>query len=214
MRYTICHRINRTRVHENNSQQIDFPISVEGIIGRAYVRQEQAHLSFRHNSLVIISTPVIPIPFIDRESQAKREKLKEEIKPLSRTLKLKARAQQLVPIDVVNQGLLEGYLSRVEAPSGVYIGEGVVKNSEGTCHTYTYNTTEDELELEIQPQEIIPFEYWEFPGINSEDSETEEDGGHVDRIGKVINSLRSSPKYTRKRFSAALGKRFLGYIPY
>ena len=36
----------------------DFPISVEGIIGRAYARQQQAQLSFRHNSLVIISRPV------------------------------------------------------------------------------------------------------------------------------------------------------------
>ena len=77
----------------------------------------------------------------------------------------------------------------MEAPNGVYIGEGLVTNNEGTIHTYAYNTTEDELELEIQPQEIIPFEYWEFPGVNSEDSETEEDGGHVDRIEKVINSL-------------------------
>ena len=43
--------------------------------------------------------------------------------------------------------------------------------------------------LEKPVTEIIPFEYWEFPGVNSADSETEEDGGHVDRIGKVINSF-------------------------
>ena len=81
------------------------------------------------------------------------------------------------------------YLPRVRAPNGVYIGEGLVTNIEGTCHTYAYNTTEDKLELEIQPQEIISFNYWEFPGVNSENSEIEEDGGHVDRISKVINSL-------------------------
>ena len=48
----------------------DFPISVERIIGRAYLHQEQTQLSFRHNSLVIISRPVTPIPFIESESQA------------------------------------------------------------------------------------------------------------------------------------------------
>ena len=94
-----------------------------------------------------------------------------------------------MPIDVVNQGLPEGYLTRMEAPNGVDIGEGLATNNEGTCDTYAYNTTEDELELDIQPQEIIPFEYCEFPGVNSEDSETEEDGGHVDRIEQVIYSL-------------------------
>ena len=77
----------------------------------------------------------------------------------------------------------------MEAPNGVYTGEGLLTNNEGTCHTYVYNTTEVELELEIQPQEIIPFDYWEFPGVNSEDSEIEADGVYVDRIGKVINSL-------------------------
>ena len=38
----------------------DFPISVERIIGRGYLLQEQAQLSFRHNSFVIISIPAIP----------------------------------------------------------------------------------------------------------------------------------------------------------
>ena len=172
----------------------DFPFFFEGIIGRAYLRQGQAQLSLRHNSLVIISIPVTRIPSIDRESQAAREKLKEEIKPLSRTLKLKAYAQQLVPIDVVNQGLPEGYLPRVEAPNSIYIAEGLVTN------TYACNTTEDELQLEIQPQEIIPFEYWVFPGVNSEDSETEEDGGHVDRIGKVINTLHAAHLNTQEKY--------------
>ena len=62
-------------------------------------------------------------------------------------------------IDVVNQGLSEVYLPRVEAPNGVYIGEGLVTKNEGTCYTDAFNTTDDELELQIQPQEIIPFEY-------------------------------------------------------
>ena len=64
----------------------DFPISVDGIIGRAYLRQEQALLSFRHNSLVIISRPITPIPFVDKESQVARGKFQREIKPFSRIL--------------------------------------------------------------------------------------------------------------------------------
>ena len=54
------------------------PISVGEIIGRAYLCQGQVHLSFRHNSLAIISRPVVPIPFIDSESQAARIELKKK----------------------------------------------------------------------------------------------------------------------------------------
>ena len=64
----------------------DFPISVRRIIGRAYLRQEQVQLLFRHKSLVIISRPVTPIPFIDSESQAARNEFEKEIKPFTRTL--------------------------------------------------------------------------------------------------------------------------------
>ena len=112
---------------------------------------------------------------------------------------MKVRAQQLVPIDMVNQGLSEGYLTRVRAPNGVYIGGGLVTNNEGTCDTYAYNTTEDELELEIEQQEIIPFDYWEFPRVNFDVSEIEEEGGHVDRISKVINSLHVAQLNTQEK---------------
>ena len=35
----------------------DFPISTDGILGRPYLREEQANMSFRHNTLVAISNP-------------------------------------------------------------------------------------------------------------------------------------------------------------
>ena len=37
-------------------------------------------------------------------------------------------------------------------------------------------------------------------GVNSEDSETEEDGGHVDRIGKVINTLHVAHLNTPEKY--------------
>ena len=49
------------------------PISSDGILGRPYLRQEQAQISFRHNVLVTASNPITPIPFIDRESQEARK---------------------------------------------------------------------------------------------------------------------------------------------
>ena len=62
------------------------PISTDGILGRPYLRQEQAQNSFRHNALVTASNSITSIPFIDRESQEAKESLKPEIKPLSKIL--------------------------------------------------------------------------------------------------------------------------------
>ena len=39
------------------------PVSPEGILVRPYLRQEQAQISFRHNTLVTVSNPITPIPF-------------------------------------------------------------------------------------------------------------------------------------------------------
>lgn len=70
-----------------------FCISTGGILVRTYLRQEQAQLSFRHNTLVVISEPITPIPFIVPESQQANEILKPEIKLFSRILKLRARSK-------------------------------------------------------------------------------------------------------------------------
>ena len=61
----------------------NLPVSSNGILGRPYLRKEQAQLSFRHNTLVTISTPITPIPFIDEVSRRAKEALKYEIKHFS-----------------------------------------------------------------------------------------------------------------------------------
>ena len=73
----------------------NFPVSSNGILGRLYLRKEQAQLSFRHNTLVTISKPITPILFIDEESRRAKEALKSEIKPFSRLLKIQAGRDNL-----------------------------------------------------------------------------------------------------------------------
>ena len=96
----------------------ELPISPDGVLGRLYLRQEQAQISFRHNTLVTASNPITPIPFVDSESQEANKTLKSEIKSFARILKIKARTRQPIAIDVSNSDVHQGYLPRVDTPEG------------------------------------------------------------------------------------------------
>ncbi|XP_043465818.1 uncharacterized protein LOC122500787 [Leptopilina heterotoma] len=75
------------------------------ILGRPLLREERASVSFFYNALVTQSKPVDPIPFIDPESNKEKIKLKKEVKPVPRILRIKARTKQIVSIPVINEDL-------------------------------------------------------------------------------------------------------------
>ena len=100
----------------------NFPITSDGILGRPYLRQEQSELSFRHNTMVTKSRPVTPVRFIDEESTEAKRALRHEIKPFKRILKVQARTQRVVPVDVVNPDVTDGYLPKIDTPKGLFMG--------------------------------------------------------------------------------------------
>ena len=151
-----------------------FPVSSDGILGRPYLRKEQAQLSFRHNTLVTISKPITPVPFVDEQSRRAKEALKSEIKPFSRILKIQARTRQAVPIDVINSEVTEGYLLRINTSPGLYMGEAIVTNREGISHVLAINTTDEDIDFEVPPQEVFPYDIYEFPGNDTSSSESED----------------------------------------
>ena len=130
--------------------------------------------SFRYNTLVTVSNPITPIPFVDAESQEASKALKSEIKPFARILKIKARTRQPIAIDVSNSEIHQGYLPRIDTPEGLYIGEAAVTAQDGKCHVLAINTTEQDIEFNVPPQEIIPFDFCRFPGEKFSESETED----------------------------------------
>ena len=148
-------------------------ISPDGILGRPYLRQEQAQIFFYHNALVTASNPITLIPFIDRESQEARESLKTEIKPFSRILKIRARKTQPIAISVTNPEVAEGYLPKLDTPERLNLGEVAVSTHNGVWHAIAINTTKYDIDIEIAPQEVIPFDFYTFSGEDSSDSELE-----------------------------------------
>ena len=152
----------------------ELPISPDGILGRPYLQQEQARISIEHNTFVTISNPIPPIPFVDAELQEANSVIKSEIKPFARILKMKARTRQPIAVDVSNSGTHQGYLPRIDTPEGLYIGEASVTAQDSKCHVLAIKTTEQDIEFNVPPQEIIPFYLCRLPGEESSESEIED----------------------------------------
>ncbi|XP_043481107.1 uncharacterized protein LOC122510488 [Leptopilina heterotoma] len=85
----------------------------------------------------------------------------------------RARTRQVIPIDILNTELKEGYLPLIKTTEGLLLGEGIVTNRDGVCHIYAINMTIEDAEIEIPPQELIPFECYKLPDedITEEDIE-------------------------------------------
>ncbi|OXU17370.1 hypothetical protein TSAR_007675 [Trichomalopsis sarcophagae] len=76
----------------------------------------------------------------------------------------------------------EAYLRRITTVPGVYLGEAAVTNENRYCYAMAINTRDDQVEIEITPQYLEPFDmsddddFFEFPLegepiINQEDRE-------------------------------------------
>lgn len=109
--------------------------------------------------------------------------------PKSRILRISARTRQAIAIDVINSELKEGYLPRLNTKSGVYIGKAAVsENGQGRCHVLAINTLVKNIDIEIEPQELIPFEYHHF----HEDRNDSDSGNNIsiDRVVEIVKRLR------------------------
>ena len=102
----------------------DFSINTDGILGREYLRQEKVEISFWHNTIVTHSNPTKPVPFIDEDM--------EGYKGTSLGLiQVKARTKRVIPVEVTNIELKEGYLPLIKTTEGVLVGEAAVRNANG-----------------------------------------------------------------------------------
>ena len=147
----------------------DFPINTDGILGREYLRQEKVEISFWHNTIVTHSNPTKPVPFVDEESKIAKENMEGYKGTSLGPIQIKARTKRVIPVEVTNTELKEGYLPLIKTTEGVLVGEAAVTNANGICHVLAINTTEKDLSIEIPPQELIPFEYYNLPGEDSDE---------------------------------------------
>ena len=148
-----------------------------------------------------MSNPITPILFIDAESREANKGLESEIKPFARILKIKARTREPIALDVVNSEVSEGYLPNLNTPEGLYVSEAAVTTHNGKCHALAINTTEQDIEFCVPLQEVIPFDFYEFPGDEFSYSEAENlpaypqkmlGGNYSDHVRRVIQGSHIS----------------------
>ena len=113
----------------------DFPIETDGILGVEFLREQGATLSFKDSSL-FFGHPRETISFISHD-----------------TFHLPARTymETLVQIAIKNPTRGTGYIPRINAGPGLFIGESLVTNKNGKVHLFAINSTAEDINVIIPP---------------------------------------------------------------
>lgn len=188
--------------------QDDFPIEEDGMIGRGFLKQEEAVISYHNNALMISGDVMNPIPFVRsdelapekatpnvyttnaREDRSDAAELDEAIATLANEslhlnrpqsplppqeqetpvqapsenpgkvrITVPGRTKTVVRINLIKTGLEEGYLPPVSINKHIILGKGIVTNEDNTCKVLAINSNEDDVTFDVDPQEILPFDY-------------------------------------------------------
>ena len=154
----------------------ELPLAVNGILGIGFLQQEAAELSFHHGTMVLSSDPIRPIPFQDvcegnhflKPTLGLIEKQSEFT-----THMLPARRKTLITLKVDNTNLTEGYLPRIKAIEGIFIGEAVVEINANHCKIFAINTLDQDAEIDVPTQVIHSFESFDESDDCFEDGESQ-----------------------------------------
>ena len=99
---------------------LSFPISEDGILGTPFLKKHNAIVNFETDRLQIGE---VDFPFVHHG-----------------TICLPARTKKLVKIQLLNRKLKEGYIRRIQCGPGIFAGESLVFNDEGSATIFFINS--------------------------------------------------------------------------
>ena len=70
------------------------------------------------------------------------------------TIRLSARQKVLVTLPVKNNNLETGYIRKIQAGPGIFLGEVLVNSQNGFVKVFAINSTSEDTELTLPPVEI------------------------------------------------------------
>lgn len=111
----------------------EFPIVQEGILGFDFL-QDASKIDFEKKA---ITWQGIQFPFIQEE-----------------TLILPARTRSTIYVRIANPEVSFGYVPRLRACEGVYLGEAMVTNRKGRALLQAVNSSERDVEFQIPTLEL------------------------------------------------------------
>ena len=134
------------------------PIVANGILGADYCEADKREISFYHRTIVTDHNPMRPIPFLNpgplkEGSQRDRNITAPSASkmPKTRVYCLSARTRQVVPVEVTNPDIREGYLPLLDAGDDLFIGNALVSVKNGYCHVLAINTSSEDINIETEP---------------------------------------------------------------
>ena len=156
------HTLGTTILHIHEAPALfyvvkELAIEADGLIGSPFLKQEEAEISYYHETLVLKNKPTRPLRFSNYQTKELPTSTKHRIEP---------RTSQQIAITITNPRIKEGYLPRIKILEHLYVGEAVVRNNKGKCYVMATNTSDVPLDVEIEPQTLEPFEIF---GSSDED---------------------------------------------
>lgn len=161
----------------------NFPIPWDGILGIQFLKQHNASLSFRDQTLTIEGLTK-PIPFVEHS-----------------IVTLPARSKVLITLKVANPECKDGYIPRISAGPNVYLGECLAKNINGECKIFAYNCTLHNVDLTIPP---VTLEEYYTPNVKmliyaQKLNKPETQQATEARVLRIIESLNLEPLSEEER---------------
>ena len=89
---------------------LGFLINTDGILGTEYLRQKKVEIPLSHNTIVTYSNSTKPVTFIDKESKVAKENIEGYKETSLGPIHVKVRTKRVIPVEVINTELKEGYL--------------------------------------------------------------------------------------------------------
>lgn len=170
------------RPNEFHVTDLPLPDGCDGIIGAVCLESEEAEISYHHKTMVTVNDPGRPIRFFETQPPRKARKYSYTVK---------ARMRQMVTVPIKDCNLKEGYLPKVELPRGLYLGNAVVKNENGTCYAYVVNTRPEAIKINIPPQTLESFdeefEIDDFRDFPFPEEPVDEDRDRLTEIEETLN---------------------------
>lgn len=119
----------------------DFPIVQSGILGMSFLTKQEAIIAFREK---------IPGELILGD-----EKIRFCNHP---SFDLPPRSKKLVSIPVNNINQREGYVRRINAGPGIYLGEVLATQRDGVVQIFAINSTTEHVNITVPPVQLEDFE--------------------------------------------------------
>ena len=138
---------------------------------------------------------------------------------------IKARNRQVISIHIQNKVLSEGYLPLIESHEGSFVSNAAVSVQHGKCNVLAINPTEEDIEVQIEPQKLTPYDVFDEKAddlIDILQSEREPQESLDERVNIILNKItahqlgeqrhRRVERYLRKFLYLFLlnGDKFLG----